>query len=176
MQLEIVRELVRALEDPDDGILAQLVALPKDVGDVVTSDIIVVDGTKDDHLAKGEQVQRLDAEMMLLVTPDGPTVTSKHNIKAEYAFGTTPIAITAVHRGNGTPAKKVQDIEYLLRACVLVVKVYFGQREDGRIRNEVTLLRTANLAYGLVADDGLGALGAVVFTVDALDKRAQRTV
>jgi hypothetical protein len=176
MQLEIVRELVRALEDPDDGILAQLVGLPKDAGDSVTTDIIVVDGTRDDQLAKGEQVQRMDAEVMLLVTPDGPTVTSKQNIKAEYAFGTTPIAITVVHRGNGAPAKKVQDVEYLLRACVLVVKTYFGQREEGRIRNEVTLLRTAGLQYGLVADDGLGALGAVVFTVDALDKRAQRTV
>lgn len=176
MQLEIVRELVDALNDMTDGVAVQLAALPMDAGDTVTSTVLVVDGTKSDNIAKGNQVADGDADIMLLVTPDGPTVTQQKNVHGEYSYGTTPIAITAVHRGNRQPAQKVQDVEYILRATVLTIKEYFGNRQDQRLRNQVKLLSTQGLSYGLVADDGLGALGAVVFTVDALDMRAQRTV
>ncbi len=176
MQLEIVRELVDALNDNTTGVAAQLSALPKDTGDTVTATLLVVDGTKDNDLVKGEQIPSGEADIMLLVTPDGPTITQDKRVKAEYSYGTTPIAVTAVHRGNNEPARKVQDIEYVLRAVVLSFKAYFARRQENRLRNEVKLLETENLSYGLVADDGLGALGAVVFTVHALDMRAQRTV
>jgi hypothetical protein len=178
MQLEVVRSIVAALNDPTNGVLAKLVSLPKDVGDTVTSDVLVVDGTEDDALAKGEQITRGDAELMLLVVPDGPTITQQ-SAGGSCAHGITPVSITAVHRGNGTPAKKVQDISYLLRACVLTVHWYFFQLrgDDGaRVRNFVTLTRCLGLQYGLTQDDGLGALGAVVFSIESLDKRAQRTV
>lgn len=176
MQLEVVRELVDALNDLTDGVATQLASLPMDVGDAVAASILVVDGTKDDNVVKGNQVANSDAEIMLLVTPDGPTTTFPHKVKAEYSYGTTPIAVTAAHRGNGMPSKKLQDIEYVLRAIVLAFKAYFARRQDSRVRNQVKLLLVQNLQYGLVADDGMGALGAVVFTVDALDMRAQRTV
>lgn len=178
MQLEVVRSLVDALRDPTNGVLAQLLALPKDAGDEVSDDVLVVDGTSDNALAKGSQIARGDAELMLMVTPDGPTVTRESPAKTEFAWGTTPVSVLAVHRGNAEPGKKVQDVEYLLRACVLTLQWYFTQRADGgvRVRNHVTLLRVMNVRYGLVTDDGLGALGAVVFTVESLDKRAQRTV
>lgn len=176
MQIEVVRELVDALNNVTTGVVAQLASLPMDVGDTVTASILVVDGTKDDNVVKGNQVAVSDAEIMLLVTPDGPTNTFDKKVRAEYSYGITPVAVTAAHRGNGRPAKKLQDIEYVLRAVVLAVKAYFAQRQENRLRNQVKLLLVENLSYGLVADDGLGALGAVVFTVDALDMRAQRTV
>ena len=176
MQLEVVRELVDALNDVTDGVTPQLATLPKDTGDSVTASILIVDGTRDDDVVKGEQIASGEADIMLLVTPDGPTVTHDKRVKAEYSYGTTPIAVTAVHRGNAEPARKVQDIEYVLRATVLALKAYFARRQENRLRNEVKLLETESLSYGLVADDGLGALGAVVFIVHALDMRAQRTV
>lgn len=176
MQLEIVRELVDALNDATDGIVVQLAALPKDAGDTVDGTILVVDGTKDEALIKGEQIAGGDADIMLLVTPDGPTMTQDMKVKAEYAYGITSIAVTAVHRGNADVRHKLQDIEYVLRSVVLSFKAYFARPQDRRLRNEVKLLLTQNLSYGLVADDGLGALGAVVFQVHALDMRAQRTV
>jgi hypothetical protein len=176
MQLEIVREIVDALNDVTTGVSAQLATLPKDVGDTFTASMLVVDGTKDDDLIKGEQISSGEAEVMLLVTPDGATVTNSKGVKAEYSYGSTPIAITVVHRGNGMPSKKFQDVEYVLRSTVLSVKAYFALRQEHRERNQVKLLLVQNLSYGLVEDDGIGALGAVVFYVDALDMRAQRTV
>ena len=94
------------------------------------------------------------------------------------SWGHTPVSITACHRGNGTQGKKVKDVMYLLRACVLTMHWYFTQRNDGvvRTRNHITLTDVAGVSYGLVADDGIGALGAVVFTVESVDKRAQRMV
>ena len=181
MYLEVVREVVRALNDTDDGVAAQLAALPKDAGQSVDSDLTIVDGTSDDFAAKGEQITR-SAEIMLLVTPDGPTVTSerlkggsRESNGMSFSQGATPVAITVVHRGNRQPAQKVQDAAYVMRACVLTLTAYFAQSEDGRIRNQITLLKAYSVIYGLVADDGLGAIGAVTFTVDALDKRTIRT-
>jgi hypothetical protein len=55
------------------------------------------------------------------------------------------------------------------------VRDYFMDRNETRGRNDVQLVGIpSGLSYGLVQDDGLGALGAVVFTVEAFDKRAQR--
>lgn len=182
MQLEVVREIARALADAEDGAVAQLVALPKDAGQTVPGSLAVVDGTSDDQAAKGEQLTRGAAEIMLLVVPDGPTVTVPKLVPGSaqangmrFANGVTPVAITVVHRGNRMPAQKVQDVGYVMRACVMTLAAYFAQGEAGRTRNQVTLLQANSVTYGLVADDGLGAIGAVTFTVDALDRRAMRT-
>ena len=173
MRLEVVRALSEWLANTTYGVAVQLGTLPVDTGDTAPLVTLVVDGTKDNALAKGEQVAR-GTDVLVLVTPDGPTITEPGHTKSEYAVGRTPIALTVVHRGAGEAAKKVQDVEYVCRALVLSVKAYFEQNQTARTRNEVTVLSTSQVQYGLTVDEGLGALAAVVFTVLAFDKRAQR--
>jgi hypothetical protein len=174
VQLEVVREIVRALSDPDRGVAAQLLNLPRDVEDVEPAAPEVIDGTSDDALVKGEQLPR-GKDILVLVTPDGPTVTRGSNVKGEYSYGTTPVACTVVNRSEATAAEQSEQVYYVLRAIVLSVRDYFMDRNETRGRNDVQLVGIpSGLSYGLVQDDGLGALGAVVFTVEAFDKRAQR--
>lgn len=177
MQLEVVRELVAALETASYGVAAQLTTLPRDdqtATGILNLGLTIVDGTSDAAMLKGEQLPR-GQDLLLLVAPDGPTTYADGGIKGEYSLGTTPVAITVVHRGARTVVQKQEDCQYVLRAAVLALKHYFTARGITRQRNEVTLLRLTGLTGGLVQDDGAGALGAIAFTVEALDKRAQPT-
>lgn len=174
MRLEIVRSLAEALGDVTTGVNAQLVDLPTDPGDNLTGvKVFVTDQTQDPFTAMGENIPR-GVDFLAYVVADGPTVTERANIKGEYSLGTTPIAITVAHRGAAEPDKRLSQVEYVMRAIVLSVAAFFASPEANRVRNQITIMRTSTLAYGLIADDGAGALGAVTFTVQALDKRAQR--
>jgi hypothetical protein len=175
MHLEIIRELSEALASTALGVNFQLDTLPRDSGHTVPVDVLVVDSITDEDLIKGAQIDR-GKEILLLVAPDGPLTTAENDTKSEYALGVMPVGITVVHRGVRTIAQKVQDVSYVLRAIALSMKAYFAQRQTDRTRNDVVVLRTFKFEAGLIEDDGMGALGAVVFVVQALDLRAQRTV
>jgi hypothetical protein len=175
MQLEVARSLVDALGHHEYGIQVQLATLPTDeADDVATLVPVIVDGTKDRDEVTGSQFPAAST-LLVLVTLDGPTTTRSGTAKGEFSFASTPIAVTVVHRGSAPIETKVAQAEYMLRAIVLAVKAFFDRPQGERTRNEVTLLEATSVRYGLVQDDGMGALGAVVFTVDALDKRAQRS-
>lgn len=175
MQLEVVRELSEWLLDTTHGVEAKLATLPVDSGVQAPQKVLVVDGTKDHALAKGEQVAR-GTDLLVLVMADGPTLLQGEKFRGSvFSVGRIPIGMTVAHRGPGEAATKVQDALHVLRALTLSVEKYFEQAEAARTRNEVVVLDTAQLQVGLVTDDGNGALGAVVFTVRAFDKRAQRT-
>lgn len=175
MQLEVVRAIAEALLHPHTGLEAQLATLPIDTGDARPSGLHVVDGTKDDAVQTGDQLPR-GTEILVLVTPDGPTLTVPEALRGgEWSVGTTPVACTVVHRGSRGPAEKAQDAEYVCRTITLALKAYFLDRDQTyRTRNEVRLLKAQGVTYGIVQDDGMGALGAVVFRVQSIDLRAQR--
>jgi hypothetical protein len=172
MQNEIVLEMVAALTNVATGVATQLTDMPKDTGDTVTTPVV-------QHLLDNEdnrqgQFDSGQANIQIYVALDGPTLTNENDTKSEFGFGSTPVTCVIAHRGDRTGTQKLKDSGYVARAIVLALKAYFAQRQDARTRNEVVMLRVTGLQYGLIADDKLGAVGAVVFTMESLDKRAQR--
>jgi hypothetical protein len=176
LQNELISEITRALEDEVLGIVAQLIVMPAYEGDVVPTDVKVINGTLNDNAVQGEQLPESKADLMAIVTPDGPTIYEDANIKGLGALGKTPVAITVSHRGSQQPAAKVRAVGYVARAIRLAVQRWFEQ--DGKLRdvNGISILRFTGLSEGLIQHDGIGGLAAVVFTIQALDKRAQRKV
>lgn len=174
MQLEIVRALAEAVRHPETGVTAQLVDLPVTQDDDKPVKVEIIDGSEDVDVAAG--TLPISGEVMLLVTADGPSTTEDGGVKGEYSYATTPMAFLVVHGGAVNNAQKRRQAWSVLRATVLALKAYFSRRQDARETNQVVLLRTTHLTYGLVDRDGVGAIGAVVLGVQSLDKRAQRTV
>lgn len=177
MQLAIIRELMDALMDAGTGLAAQLADIPVEAGDalVAPGDVLIIDGMTDDALILGEQFDR-GKTVLVLVVPDGPVQYTAANIKGEYANATLPVAITVVYRGSLSPSAKLRTASYVLRGIVLSLKAYFTDRGRDRTRNEIVLLGTDALTVGAIQDDGVGGVGAAVFTVHALDRRALQTV
>lgn len=176
MQLEVVREIAAGLADATTGVVVQLDALPRDPTDSPPAVPFILDGTSDEEVIKGEQFAR-GHDILILVTPDGPTSFSSVNKSSGgFALGSTPVSITISHRGARNPIQKLQDAEYVGRAVMLAIGAYFGRPEVRRIRNEVTIMQLTGFRFGLIQDDGTGSIGALVFTVQSFDKRAQALV
>ncbi len=175
MQLEVVREIVEFLSDGTSGVVAQLATMPRDAGDAVPVNPYIVDGSKSSPVAQGDQFDRA-RPILLVVTPDGPVryAGSAHIPKSAYSVATIPVAITLVAKEAREPFKQLQDAEYTLRAVMLSVAAYFAQRQDERIRNQIVILRAVDITAGLTQHDGTGGVGAVVFNIEAFDKRAQQ--
>lgn len=177
MQNELCTEITAALSREDVGVGAQLARLEIYEGDERPRDPQIVDGSRSDNAVQGEQLPENAADILLLVTPDGPTRYEDAKIRGLGSDGKTPIAITAFHRGSRQPAEKVRDVGYVLRAVIICLQRYFELQVDQRPPpNGVNILRFTGLTVGLIQHDGLGGLGAAVFTIEALDKRAQRLI
>lgn len=177
MQREIIQELADAMASTSIGVGYQLTNhVARYTADAAPVTPVVVNGMDDEALLKGEQMDR-GKDIVLLVTPDGPTAyTGGENVKGEYSVGFTPVAITLLHRGDEKPIEKLVQSQYVLRAVILCLAAYFAQRVTARTVHDTVIMRLANLQGGLVQDDGTGVVGAVAFRVQALDLKAQRTV
>jgi len=177
VRLEVVKGITEALKDGASGLLAKLLSMPLPAGVTVLdgqSSIEIINGLDDDDLVKGENLDR-GRDILLLVTPDGGTSFTPANFRgSQVSLGVTPVAVTVIHRGMRTPSQKIRDAECVIRAILLSLTDFFNN--SARLNNEVILLRLSDVTYGLVQDDGVGAVGAVVFNVQAFDKAIQALV
>lgn len=174
MQNELCTLIATALQDGTHGVAQQLTTLPIFGGDARPVNVLVVDGTRDDNAVQGEQLPETTAVIMILVTPDGPTRYKAANVHGQGSVAETPVALTVFHNGARQPAEKVRDVGYVLRAIIISLNQWYEFGGNTRKANEVNVTKLTGVSTGLIQHDGLGGLGAVVFTIEALDKRAQR--
>ena len=180
MQVEVLAGIVDgALRDVANGVVSQLGSVPCFARDRVAEGEVRIVNVLDDEAAIRGQPVDMGGALLLAAAPDGPTRVSPDRIHGEYSFGVTPVVVSVIHRGVADDgAARLRQTYVAMRAVVLALAAYFARRADdgARVINEVTLLRVDGLTYGAVQDDGGGTIGAVAFTVAALDKRAQRKV
>lgn len=173
MRLEILREISEALTSTAYGLAVQLSTMPRDSGNAVPATPLVIDGTKDNEVFKGEQLARGSDTLVIVV--GGTLRKERGNIKGEFSVGVLPVGFLVFHAGNKEDYVKAQEVEYLMRAITLVIEAYFRLESTGRIRNEVCIMDCpTGCEYDVVYDNEFGARGEMLIPIRALDKRAQR--
>lgn len=173
MRSEIIAVLTDLLKSETFGINAQLAVLPIDPEDDRPIVSLILNGTTDETLLKGEQFDR-GVDILVIVTTDGPTTTRGGPASTEMSRGTTPVAVIVVHRGERGTVQRYKDCDHVMRAITLSLQTAFWLREGAVTkRNDVQVIGASTLTYSEIQDTANGSVAGVVFSIDALDKRAQ---
>lgn len=155
--IEPVRMFADALADPTYGVNAQLTKLIDggyfDTGDVVPTEVVVTDETRDDEAAIGRVGER-SADYKVVVMLVGIDVADPNASVQHRQFLVTMGAVVTTTGDDAS--ERLQDVGYILRALTRAVQWFFRDSpEASRQRNGVQFIAatSASLAHFQLSAD-----------------------
>ena len=137
MFLEVVRSLTDWLNDPTNGLVAQLAFIPLEAGDVAPTVGTIADETRNDVVAQGripgDNGLAINTQEMPMMDGEVQTVTRDGQAKVLMRFGVN----------SQNTANAVRDTSYVLRAGIRSLRFYNTSSQQ---RNSIQIYTCEHLS------------------------------